>query len=361
MRNPVLLLIALLLPLFSGCKELNSLQLVQDQPEDLQQLLEQNNFARARQLTGKYPAIDSPELQARISTQETAHEDSIITRARDLESDDKLLAAVQLLSNALQKIPNSEVLREYRNRLEKERLEKLRANEIRQLMAQAEYILYQKNLYEQQHNLQSPNMIQRWENTRNDRESETLAKQLRDQGEHAYKRADLKIALECLQLSKSLDNTPETREMLNKLVATKDSQQKVAQKQASLNKAKKRKRLIKDQAKETRKLMETTRQALLVDNLSLAHEIFNQIPSPANESSEVSALREELDRAVDTRVAQLTSRGDSEYRADNVDTAMKTWLEALQLDPENQNLKERLERAGRVLARLEQLKQQQGK
>jgi len=361
MRNPVLLLIALSLPLFPGCKEINNLQLVQDQPEDLQQLLEQNNFARARQLTGKYPAIDSPELQARISTQETAYEGSIITGAGELESEDKLLEAVQLLSNALQKAPNSEVLREYRNRLEKERIEKLRTNEIRQLMARAEYLLHQKIFYEQQQNLQSPNMIQNWEHTRNDRESETLARQLRDQGEDAFQRADLQIALECLQLSKRLDNTPETRELLDNLAATKESQQKVARKQASIKKAKKQKRLKKHQAKETRELLETTRQALLVDDLVEAHETFNQIPSPANESSEVSALREDLDRAVTTRVAQLTSRGDSEYRADNVDTAMKTWSEALELDPENQNLKERLERAGRVLARLEQLKQQQGK
>ena len=361
MRNPALLLIALLLPLFSGCKELNSLQLGQDQPEDLQQLLEQDNFARARQLTGKYPAIDSSELQARIGTQEAAYEGSIITGARELESEDRLLDAVQLLSNALQKIPNSEVLREYRNRLEKERIEKVRTNEIRQLMARAEYLLHQKKFYEQQQNLQLPNMIQNWEHTRNDRQSETLARQLRDQGEDALQRADLQIALECLQLSKSLDNTPETRELLDNLAATQESQQKAAHKQASLKKAKKRKQLKKHQAKETRELLETTRQALLVDNLVAAHETFSQIPSPANESSEVSALREDLDRAVATRVAQLTSRGDSEYRADNVDTAMKTWSEALQLDPENQNLKERLERAGRVLARLEQLKQQQGK
>jgi hypothetical protein len=361
MRNPVLLLIVLLLPLFPGCKEINSLQLGQDQPEDLQQLLEQNNIARARQLTGKYPAIDSPELQARISTQEAAYEDSIITRAGELESEEKLLEAVQLLSNALQKTPNSKVLREYRNSLEKERIEKIRTNEIRHLMARAEYLLYQKNFYAQQQNLQAPNMIQNWEHTRNDRESETLARQLRDQGEHAFQRDALKISLECLQLSKRLDNTPETRELLGKLAATQESQQKSAQKQASLNKAKKRKRLKKHQAKETRELVETTRQALSVDNLVAAHKTFNQIPSPASESSEVGALREDLDRAVTTRVEQLTSRGDSQYRADNVDRAMKTWSEALQLDPENQNLKERLKRAGRVLARLEQLKQQQGK
>ena len=253
------------------------------------------------------------------------------------------------------------MLREYRNRLEKERLEKVRTSEIHQLMARAEYVLTQEKFYEQQLNLQSPDMIQRWEHTRNDMKSETLAKQLRNQGEHALQQEDLQIALQCLQLSKRLDDTPETRELLDKLATAKDSQQKVAQKQASVNKEKKQNRLEKHQAKETRKLMEKTRQAMLLDNLEVAHETFNRIPSPANKSSEVNALREDLDHAVNTRVAQLTSRGDSEYRADNVDKAIKTWSEALELDPEDQNLKERLERAVRVLARLEQLKQQQGK
>ena len=361
MRNPALLLIALLLPLFPGCKEINSLLLAQDQPEDIQQLLEQNEFARARQLTGKYPAIDTPELQARISTQEAAYEDSIITRAHELETEDDLLGSVQLLSNTLQKIPNSNSLREYRNRLDRERLEKLRTSEADQLMARAEYVLYQKTFYQQQHNLQSPGMMQHWEHTRNDREAETLAKQLKSQGEHAIRQEDLQTALEYLQLSQKLHDIPETRDLLDKLAATKASRQEVVQKQAGSNKARKQDRLKKRQAKETRKLMETTRQALLVDNLVLAHTTFNQIPSPANKSGEVTALREDLDRAVTTRVTQLTSRGDSEYRADNVDTAIRTWSEALLLDPENQNLQERLERATRVLARLEQLKQQQGK
>jgi len=361
MRNPVLLLIVLLLPLFPGCKEINSLQLGQDQPENIQQLLEQNEFARARQLTGKYPAIDTPELQARISTQEVAYEDSIITRARKLESEDDLLGAVQLLSNTLQKIPSSNSLREYRNRLDKERIEKLRASEGNQLMARAEYVLNQKKFYQQQHNLQSPGVIQHWEHTRNDREAETLAKQLKNQGEYAIRQEDPQTALEYLQLSQKLHNIPGTRDLLDKLAASKDSRQKIARKQASSSKAGKQDRLKKRQAKETRKLMETTRQALLDENLALAHATFNQIPSPAKESSEVAVLREDLDRAVTKRVTQLTSRGDSEYRADHVNTAIRTWSDALQLDPENQNLKERMERATRVLARLEQLKQQQGK
>jgi len=361
MRNPVLLLMVLLLPLFPGCKEINSLQLAQDRPEDIQQLLEQNEFARARQLTGKYPTIDTPELQARISTQEVAYEDSIITRVRKLESEDDLLGAVQLLSSTLQKIPNSNSLREYRNRLDKKRLEKLRASEGRQLMERAKYVLNQKKYYQQQHNLQSPGMMQHWQHTRNDREAETLAKQLKDQGEHAFRQEDLQTAREYLQLSQKLHDTPEVHDLLDKLAQTKDSRQKIVQKQTGLKKAGKQNGLKQRQAKETRKLMETTRQALLTEDLVMAQATFNQIPSPANKSSEVAVLREDLDRAVTTQVTQLTSRGDSEYRADHVNTAIRTWSEALQLDPENQELKERLKRATRVLARLEQLKQQQGK
>ena len=361
MRNPALLLIALLLPLFSGCKEISSLNLGQDQPGDLQQLLEQNEFARARRLTARYPAIDTTEMQARISTEEAAYEDIIITRAGELEAEDNLLEAVQLLSNTLQNIPNSKRIREYRNRLDKERLEKLRANEGRQLMARSEYVLNQKKLYQQQHNLQSPSMVQHWQHARNDREAEELAKQLRIQGEHASREDDLQTAMEYLQLSQKLHDTPEVRDLLDKLAATKDSRQKSVRKQAGLKKAGKQNSLKQRQAKETRKLVETTRQALLTEDLVMAQATFNQIPSPANKSSEVAVLREDLDRAVTTRVTQLTSRGDSEYRADHVNTAIRTWSEALQLDPENQNLKERLERASRVLARLEQLKQQQKK
>jgi len=364
MRKPIFLMMVLLLPLFTGCTTMNSLQLAQDQPEDIQQLLEHNEFARARQLTGKYPAIDTPELQALISMQEAAYEDSASTEARTLESENNLYGAVQLLSGVLQKVPNSNMLREYRNRLEKERLEKIRSNERHHLIARAEYILNQEMFYQQQHKLETPNLIQRWGQTRNDRESETVAKQLRIHGEDAFKENDLQTAMECLQLSKQLDNTPETRELLDKLIATRDSQQKVVQKQASLKKVKKQNRLKQRQAIKTRQLLEATQQALSVNDLPVARANFIQIPSPSSKSSEVSevsAIQEDLDLALRKRVTQLTSRGDSQYRADNVDAAIKTWSEALELDPENQNLKERLDRATRVLARLEELRQQQGK
>jgi hypothetical protein len=55
----------------------------------------------------------------------------------------------------------------------------------------------------------------------------------------------------------------------------------------------------------------------------------------------------------------MVARGDSLYRADNVHEALQHWNEALYLDPKNHALQERIDRANKVLARLEELKRQQ--
>jgi hypothetical protein len=55
----------------------------------------------------------------------------------------------------------------------------------------------------------------------------------------------------------------------------------------------------------------------------------------------------------------MTSEGDRQYRADHVVRAIRSWEGALELDPDNPELTERLERARKVLARLEELKNKQ--
>ena len=108
-------------------------------------------------------------------------------------------------------------------------------------------------------------------------------------------------------------------------------------------------------------LVEETQQALVDDDLQVARAAFVQIPPSAQQRKEVIAIQDDLDKAVNTRVAELITVGDAHYRADNVLEAIRTWTEGLSLDPDNQELRERVERANRVLARLGELKLQQGK
>lgn len=361
MSRLIQLLAVLLLAIITGCSQMETLHIGQDQPEDLEPLIKQHEYARARQLTGKHPSLDTVEIQTWIARQESEYEAAVFTDARSLENDNDLLSAVQLLSAALQKIPHSTLLRELRNTIEHERVDQLKINEREQLVSSATYMLEQQKLYQDKSSLESPSLGQRWENKRNMKEAQELSARLLEHGQHAMQTDKLDIAENCLNLSAALNHSPEADALLSEIKTTKDSQKQVTQKQASIKKKKKQQKVKRTQTNKTRVLMEETQQALSDDDLQVARAAFVQIPPSAQLRKEVIAIQDNLDKAVNIRVEELITAGDAQYRADNVLEALRTWTKGLSLDPENTELRERVERANRVLARLEELKRQQGK
>ena len=360
------LILTVLLPVIAGCSGMDTVHFGQDRPEDLDRLLEQHEYARARQLTSKYPSLDTLEIQTRITGEETAYEENIYSQARELQAGNDLLGAVQLLSAALQKVPHSTSLRELRNTIEPERIKQLQTNEREQLIARANYILDQRQLYNHQTNLESPSLGKRWEHTRNQKEAIELSEQLLEHGQQALQDDNPELAKICLQLSQALHKTPEvdalladihTEDEAHKQAAIK--QTRLVQKKAKHRKAKNRKKEQQVQKNKTEVLLAETQQALAEDDLQVARAAFVQIPPSAVTDSEVLATQDNLDQAVDVRVKKLMTTGDTQYRADNVLLAVRTWTEALSLDPDNRELRERVERANKVLARLEELKRQQ--
>jgi hypothetical protein len=350
----------------AGCSGMDTINLGQDQPKDLDSLLEQHEYARARLLTSRHPSLDTLELQTRIAAEETSYEKNIYSQARELQAGNDLLGAVQLLSGALQKVPHSTSLRELRNVIEPERIKQLQANEREQLIAHARYILDQQQLYRNQANLQSLSLGQRWENTRTQKEAKELSEELMRHGQQAIKTENQDLAKTCLQLSQSLHKTPEVDALLSDILAKEEAGKQIvikktrlAQKKASIRKEKTRKKKQQDQKIKTEVLLAETQQALEKDDLQVARAAFVQIPSSAITDSEVLATQDDLDQAVHVRVKKLMAAGDAQYRADNVLLAVRTWTEALSLAPDNQYLRERVERANKVLARLEELKRQQ--
>ena len=361
MSRLIQLLTILLLAIVTGCSQMETLRIGQDRPEDLEPLIKQHEFARARQLTGKHPSLDTVEVQSWITRQESEYEAAVFTDARSLEKDNDLLGAVQLLSAALQKIPHSTLLRELRNTIEHDRVDQLKINEREQLVSNATYMIEQQQLYQDKINLESPSLGQRWENKRNAKEARELSAKLLEHGQYAMQTDQLDIAENCLNLSAALNHSPEADALLSEIRTTRDSRKQVAQKQASIKKKKKQQKVKRKQTNKTRVLMEETQQALSNDDLLVARAAFVQIPSSAQQRKEVIAIQDHLDQAVGTRVGELITAGDAQYRADNVLEAIRTWTKGLSLDPENPELRERVERANRVLARLEELKRQQGK
>jgi tetratricopeptide (TPR) repeat protein len=349
----------ILLALLSGCTGVQNLRVLQDSPEDIEQLLEQDEYARIRQLTGRHPEIDTPALQELVRMREAAYAETVITTARRQEEENDLLGAVQGLSVALQRVPHNDELRELRHTLERERVQQLKRNERERLIARASYMLEQQALYQQQVNLAHPSLVQRWENSRHEKEAVLLAGQLQEHGEYALLQNDLATAETCLQLSLELNHTATANETLSQLQSLRASHQQVEEKKASIKQAKKKRSIQRSQWQLKEDLLAETRQALEQNDLQKARAAFERIPASFRNSPDVNEVREILHKAVNTRVTELVAKGDSLYRADNVLEALQNWNEARSLDPENLTLKERIDRANKVLARLEELKRQQ--
>ena len=369
MRKHVLILTgAILLSILAGCTGMQTVQLVQDRPEDLELLLEQHEYARARQLTGKYPSLDTPQVQQVITLRESGYVNSTYADARILESDQDLLGAVQLLSDALQRVPHDALLRELRNSLEQERVRQLKDNERKLLVARASYMIEQQQLFLQQANLEQPSLGQRWENSRNEKTAVSLSRQLIEYGEYALQQGDLENAQTCLDLSLALHATSGAQSLLSEVAAAKHSQHKLVQQEENVQQVRKQKKFQQKQQKiqlkqqqKTEVLLAETQQALNNNDLQVARSTFVKIPLSASNLSEVQAVQHDLDQAVGTRVTMLMAAGDTQYRADKVHEAVRIWGEARTLDPENPELKERIDRANKVLARLEELKSRQHK
>ena len=367
-RNVFIFLLVMLLTVITGCSGMDTIRLGQDKPEDLDVLLQQHEYARARQLTSRYASLDTPAVQTRISNDESAYEQQVHAEAIAMESDNDLLGAVQLLSSALQKVPHSKSLRELRNSIEPERVKQLQTNEQEQLIARGRYLLDQQKLYREQANLESPTLGQRWEHKRNLKEAQSLAESLLAEGQQALDNNQIALAKTCLQLSQQLNKTPDADAMLAYIQTTEDAHKqvalqetKLAKKKASIKKAKNRKQEKLDDRKKTEILLVEAQQALDKNDLQVARAAMMQIPASTVTDSEVLAIRNDLDQAVDVRVKKLMATGDAQYRADNVLQAVRTWTEALSLAPDNRYLRDRVERANKVLARLEELKRQQHK
>ena len=343
----------------TACSQMETMRIGQDKPEDLKPLVSSHEYARARQLTGRYPSLDTLEIQAWITAQESEYEAAVFAEARALQDNNDLLGAVTLLSDALLRLPHSTLLRELRNGIEQERVEQLQTNERKQLISRAGFMLEQQKLYANKINLESPSFTQRWENKRNAREALELSASLLEHGQHAMQDEQLDVAMQCLQLSSALNPTDEANTLISEINTTLESRKQVKIKQASIKKAKKRQKVKQNQKNRTRVLVEDIQQALAKDDLQAARAAYVQIPASSLQRSEVISVRDELDSAVRHRVAEILMAGDAQYRADRVLEALRTWTEGLSLDPENPELRERVERANRVLARLEELKSRQ--
>jgi hypothetical protein len=358
MRRCIAPVLSLLLVL-TGCADMNNLRIVQDRPDDLQNLIGQHEFVRARLLTARYPAIDTLEVQHDISARESEYEESVYTRAGKLAAADNLLGAVNLLTEALQKLPHSVLLHTLRADLEVKREQQVKINERNILLTRAHFLLEQRKLYAEKTRLQRPDFLQKREASRQQQESGEIAGRLVDHAGYALQQSDTATAKTCLQLAQQLSPSERGGNLLAGLLKQEQAEQATRAQAALKKEAITRRDKTRSEKKETRQILEVTQQAIEQHKLQDAQAALARLPASSSKNSDVVELQSNLEQVVTTRVHNLILAGDSQYRAEHIQSALKAWNEALSLDPDNHEIIKRIDRANRVLANLEELRRQQ--
>jgi tetratricopeptide (TPR) repeat protein len=352
---PLLMLLCLL----GGCTNLDTVRLGEDRPADLNALLANRQYERAEQLLNEYPYLDTPGEREKLHAMIAEYEGSVLHEARVLAGEDNLIGAIAALDSALQNLPHSTMLNDYRRSVEMIRTQRLQDSARKQLLSRAEYIVEQQELYQEQLNLQPPGLGERWSNTLHQYEAAGLAAELLTCGKESLAEDDLETAQRCLVLAQAIAGGPEVETALEELDERLDAVLDTQQKQAQITRVRQEKKQAISRKNRTGGLLELTAQALEVGDLRLARVTFEKIPGRERGSAPVLAMQERLDSAISPRVTELVKLGDRQYRADLVDKAIVSWQQALDLEPDNNAVQERLDRAHKVLARLEELKRRQ--
>jgi hypothetical protein len=343
----------------NGCLRMDVLRISQDLPQDLPVLLERNEFHRARRLLERYPSLDTAGQRSLVISMARDYEDAAIADALEKESKNDFVGALNIIDTALFKIPDSTLLPAYRAKIDDTRKLRLRFHKRSTLLAESHYLTGQQRAYRERENLRQPGFLDKWQQSRHRQTAKALIDKLFDCNRTAIKDVDLETAGQCLDMIDTLDPARDTRAARANLNKARMTQQQDRTQIARIKYAREQQITNKTNKQRAAEIMHETESALADNDLLLANNTFRQMPDSESNSPETVELAARLVLAVKNRVSELVSLGDRHYRADRVSIAITAWSDALLLEPGNTSISERLERARKVLARLDELKKKQ--
>jgi tetratricopeptide (TPR) repeat protein len=190
-------------------------------------------------------------------------------------------------------------------------------------------------------------------------EAEKIAQELALIGNRALADNDPATAEATLPLAYELNKEPLIEESLKTLRSRQQlaaEQQRTARRkseQQAQNKREKRERTL-------RAIVKRYDAAFAKQDFLAAREQLAELEKADPAYSKLASLQRTLQQAVDHRVSQLFDAGVSAYSRGQFEQAAHEWRDVLKLDPGHQQARENLERAEKVLHKIESLKQKQG-
>lgn len=270
--------------------------------------------------------------------------------------------ALNVLDDALQRYPESKTLQDARKEFRTRQEQQLASLDADLMLARANWLLEQKNILVKKRSLGGT--LSRSESGQLasiDQELGKLQPPLVLQGEKALKSGKLTLAKRCLSLAEQIEKDESTRRL--HAAVNKANRQHASRAKARQRKAQEREReaLARKSHAEFQAHLGSARESLAKGDLVSARHSVTAAAAIDEEHPELKVVSRELRTQITARTDRLINEGSSLYRRGEFQEAQKLWAEAVRLDPDNTLAKARLERAERVVDKLNRLRQEQAR
>jgi len=343
----------LLLLLLQSCAQYTSQSSETDRLILLDQYLSDQSFAKAIALIDNTPEKDPQageleESRAMVIEKLRFYEKQTVDDALELERNNDWSAAKLRYKIALQKSGFSKVLEDSQQAMLSRFQERMDALEHEELIVTGEYLQKKISLLENLYETAPDDRKIKSRYHRAQSDAEEIALQLSQLGEQMLAEQNFSMADRVLPLVVKLAPGPEADAAMARL--------KSHRKKKSIQKQKSRKKVAQ---KKNKKSFEAFNKAMDDEKLAEARRYLSQLTPAMKKTMAVKLMQERLQREINECIQEELSTGNSFYRAGNYEQAIKAWENIIELEPENEAVKSKINRAHVIIEKLTTLRERQ--
>lgn len=343
----------LLLLLLQSCAQLSIQNTETDRLILLDQYLSSQFFAKALSLIDGTPeenpqATELEKRRAMVIEKLRSYEKQTVADALEQEKNNDWPAVKLRYKEALKKSGPSNVLEDAQQAMLLRFQARMDSLEHEELIVTGEWLEKKIHLLQELHQSDPDNRKIKSRYRRVQKDAEEIASQLAQLGEQMLAEKNTTMAARILPLVVKLAPGSEADAAMARL--------KNQQKEKTLKKQKSRKKVAR---KKNKKSFEAFNKAMANGKLAEARRYLSQLTPAMKKTMAVKLMQERLQREIDGYVQEELSLGNSFYRAGNYEQAITSWEKIVELEPDNEAVKSKIERAHVIIEKLTTLRERQ--
>jgi tetratricopeptide (TPR) repeat protein len=344
-------LLWLLIPLLlqTGCTVFTSYQQGETQ---INQWIKEKQYGNALKSLANIDPTDpdypiAAKKRKQVEALAASYEHGIRQKNERLLKAGKWAEALDSYDDALDRLPDSAVLKDGLSQLHQEQTQELERLELKRLFSYGTWLKEVLPIFDDLVRVDPRSSTAKARQQRMRKEADSLAEELTQYGNRALANNQLTSAERLLTLASQLSDTPTIRESLKNL-----KEQKIANKQHQKALALKRKSI-------TDNLLKQFDKSFSRKQFSRSRKQLKALADAGLEKNSYNKLQKKLQQAIDREASRLMRSGVNAYSRGQFELAVKNWKLVLELQPDNKQANDSLQRAEKVLKRLKELRTKQ--